>query len=133
MGDPRPTHEQRRRTGRGIGRTEAASRGRAIGEAGLGPVYRIYLIHPTIQIKRVLIDSSNLRIKHLNSKTVAFRRDLHICGLRSTIQATIQKVKFFINSGASFFFWCYILPPKKNSSSNSAASTVETEEKKNEI
>jgi hypothetical protein len=36
---------------RGIGRTEAAPRGRTIGEAILGPVYRIYLIHPTVQIK----------------------------------------------------------------------------------
>jgi hypothetical protein len=71
MGDPRPKHEQRRRTGRGIGRTEAP-RGRTIREGGLGPVYRIYLIHPTVQIKRVLIDSSDLRIKHVNSKMGTF-------------------------------------------------------------
>jgi hypothetical protein len=43
----------------------------------------------------------------VNSKTVAFQRDLHIRGLRSTIRATVQKVKFLINSGASFYiFFC---------------------------
>jgi hypothetical protein len=33
---------------------------------------------------------------------VVFRQDLRIRGLRSTIRATVQKVKFFVNSGASF-------------------------------
>jgi hypothetical protein len=34
---------------------------------------------------------------------VTFRWDLRIRGLRLTIRATVQKVKFFINSGASFY------------------------------
>jgi hypothetical protein len=49
---------------------------------------------PTAIIKRATIDSSDLRIEHVNIKMVAFRRDLHIRGLRSTIGATDQKVKF---------------------------------------
>jgi hypothetical protein len=66
--------------------------------------------------KLIIRDPSDLRIKHVNSKTVAFRRDLHIRGLRSTIRVMVQKVKFLVNSGASFFFFfflLYILPPVK--------------------
>jgi hypothetical protein len=40
------------------GGTEAALE-EPSGEAGHRPVYRRYLIHPTVQIKRVLIDSSD--------------------------------------------------------------------------
>jgi hypothetical protein len=57
--------------------------------------------HPTAKNKLFIRDLSDLRIKHVNSKTVAFRRDLLIRGLRSTIRATVQKVKFLVNSGAS--------------------------------
>jgi hypothetical protein len=69
------------------------------------------------EIKLLIRDPSDLWIKHVNSKTIAFRWDLHICGLRSTIRATVQKVKFLINSGASFYiyiyiFWCYIDSPR---------------------
>jgi hypothetical protein len=52
------------------------------------------LIYPMIHIKRVIIDSSDLRIMRVSSQTVAFRRDLRIRGLRSTIRATDQKVNF---------------------------------------
>jgi hypothetical protein len=55
-----------------------------------------------IEIKLLTHDSSDLRIKHVNIKTVALRRDLRIRGLRSTTRATAQNVKFSINSGASF-------------------------------
>jgi hypothetical protein len=48
--------QQRRRKRNGKG----GARGRTIGEAGLGPDYMRYLIHPTVQIKRVLIDSSDI-------------------------------------------------------------------------
>jgi hypothetical protein len=41
----------------------------------------------------------------VNVKTVAFRRDLRIRCLRSTIRATVQKVQFSVNSRASFFFF----------------------------
>jgi hypothetical protein len=60
-----------RAQGKEDGGTEAALE-EPSGEAGHRPVYRRYLIHPTVQIKRVLIDSSDLRIKYVNSKTVAF-------------------------------------------------------------
>jgi hypothetical protein len=74
-------------------------------ERGLADLYRKPK-HPTVKNKLFIRDPSDLRIKHVNSKTAAFRRDLRIRGLRSTIGATVQKVKFSINSGASFF-WCY--------------------------
>jgi hypothetical protein len=48
-----------------------------------------------IHNKQVIIDSSVLRIMHVSSKTVAFRRDLCIYCLRSTIGAACQKVKFW--------------------------------------
>jgi hypothetical protein len=47
------------------------------------------------QNKWAILDPSNLRIKHVNIKTVAFRRYLRIRGLRSTIGVTVQKVKFW--------------------------------------
>jgi hypothetical protein len=47
-------------------------------------------------------DPFDLRIKHVNSKMAAFRRDLRIRGLRSIIRATVQKVNFLVNSRASF-------------------------------
>jgi hypothetical protein len=46
-------------------------------------------------IKQVTIDSSVHQIMHVSSQTIVFRRDLHIHGLRSTIGATSQKVKFW--------------------------------------
>jgi hypothetical protein len=46
------------------------------------------LIHPTINIKRVTIHSSVHQIMGVSRQTVAFRRDLRIRGLRSTIGAT---------------------------------------------
>jgi hypothetical protein len=52
------------------------------------------LIHPTVHIKRVIIDSSDLQIMRVSSQTVVFRRDLRIRGLRSTIRAMDQKVNF---------------------------------------
>jgi hypothetical protein len=58
--------------------------------------------YPTTEIKVLTRDPSELRIKHVNTKTVAFQRDLRIRGLRSTIKATVQKLKIFVNSGASF-------------------------------
>jgi hypothetical protein len=54
------------------------------------------------EIKLLTRDPSDLRIKHVNIKTVALRRDLRIRGLRSIIRLTVQKVKFSVNSGASF-------------------------------
>jgi hypothetical protein len=54
--------------------------------------------------KLFIRNPSDIRIKHVNSKMVAFQRDLRIRSLRSTIGATVQKVKFSVNSGASFFF-----------------------------
>jgi hypothetical protein len=48
-----------------------------------------------VYIKQVTIHSSIHRIMHVSSQTVAFRRDLRIRGLRSTIRATDQKVKFW--------------------------------------
>jgi hypothetical protein len=51
--------------------------------------------HPRVQNIRTILDSSDLRIMHVSSQTVAFRRDLRIRGLRSTIGATDQKVKFW--------------------------------------
>jgi hypothetical protein len=55
--------------------------------------------------KLFIRDPSDLRMKHVNSKTVTFQRDLRILGLRSTIRVTVQKVKFFVNSGACFYFF----------------------------
>jgi hypothetical protein len=52
------------------------------------------LIYPTIHIKRVTIHSSVHQITSVSSQTIAFRRDLRIHSLRSTIRATDQKVKF---------------------------------------
>jgi hypothetical protein len=57
--------------------------------------------HPRVQNIRTILDLSDLRIKYVNSKMTVFRRDLRIRGLRSTIGATYQKVKFSVNSGAS--------------------------------
>jgi hypothetical protein len=37
--------------------------------------------HPMTKNKLFIRDSSDLRIKHVNSKTVVFRRDLRIRGL----------------------------------------------------
>jgi hypothetical protein len=58
----------------------------------------------------------------VNSKTVAFRRDLRIRGLRSTIGAMVQKVKFSVNSGVSFYYyyyyWCYSSSAHKEDSLN---------------
>jgi hypothetical protein len=54
------------------------------------------------EIKLLTRDPSDIRIKHVNIKAVAFRRDLRIRGLRSIIRATVQKVKFLVNSRASF-------------------------------
>jgi hypothetical protein len=51
--------------------------------------------HTTAKNKLFICDLSDLQIQHVNSKTVAFRRDLRIRGLRSTIGATVQKVKFW--------------------------------------
>jgi hypothetical protein len=59
------------------------------------------LIHPMVHIKRVTIHSSDLRIMRVSSQTVAFRRDLRIRGLRSTIGATDQKSQILVNSEAS--------------------------------
>jgi hypothetical protein len=61
--------------------------------------------HPRVQNIRTILDSSDLRIKHVNSKMVVFRRYLRIHGLRSTIRAMVQKVKFLVNSGASFYIF----------------------------
>jgi hypothetical protein len=47
------------------------------------------------KITLLICDPSNLRIKHVNIKTDAFRRDLHIRGLGSTIEPMDQKVKFW--------------------------------------
>jgi hypothetical protein len=128
--------------GRG-GKTAAAGEGRGGAQGMSGAVgkkndrrkelVRLFRDETQLQsraeIKLSIRDPSDLRIKHVNSKTVAFQRDLRIHGLRSTIRATVQKVKFLVNSGASFYFFlCYILPPKKNSSSNSAASTKKPQE-----
>jgi hypothetical protein len=52
------------------------------------------LIHPTHQNKWVIIDPSDLRIKHVSIKTDAFRWDLWIRGLHSPIGATFKKSKF---------------------------------------
>jgi hypothetical protein len=61
------------------------------------------------EIKLLICDSSDLRIKHVSIKTDAFRRDLCIRGLRSTIGATIQKVKFWSTlEPLSDIFLCYI-------------------------
>jgi hypothetical protein len=43
----------------------------------------------------------------VNSKTIAFQRDLRIRGLRSTIRATVQKVNFF-GQLRSLFLYIYI-------------------------
>jgi hypothetical protein len=48
-----------------------------------------------VKIKLLIRDPSDLRIKHVNIKTVAFRRDLRIHVLRSPIRAMVQKVKFW--------------------------------------
>jgi hypothetical protein len=61
------------------------------------------------EIKLSICDPSDLRIKHMNSKTVTFRRHLRIRGLRSTIWATIRKVKFLVISGASFYIYFFVL------------------------
>jgi hypothetical protein len=50
-------------------------------------------MYSTANIKLFICDSSDLRIKHISSKTDVFRRDLHICSLCSHIGATVQKVK----------------------------------------
>jgi hypothetical protein len=52
-------------------------------------------MYPTAKIKLLICDSSDLRIKYVSIKTDVFRRDLHIRGLRSSIGATVQKVKFW--------------------------------------
>jgi hypothetical protein len=62
--------------------------------------------HLTAKNKLFIHDPSDLRIMHMNSKMLMIRRDLRIHGLRSTIGATVQKVKFPVNSGASFYFFC---------------------------
>jgi hypothetical protein len=59
------------------------------------------LIYPTVHIKQVTIHSSIHQIMRVSSQTAAFRRDLHICGLRSTIRAMNQKVNFWSTSEAS--------------------------------
>jgi hypothetical protein len=41
------------------------------------------------EIKLLIRDSSDLRIKHVNIKTDAFRRDIRIRGLRSPIGAMV--------------------------------------------
>jgi hypothetical protein len=50
------------------------------------------------EIKLLIRDPSDLRIKHVHIKTDAFQQDLHIRGLRSTIRAMDQKVSFLVNS-----------------------------------
>jgi hypothetical protein len=47
------------------------------------------------EIKLSIRDLSDLRIKHVSIKTDAFRWDLRICGLRSSIEAIVQKVKIW--------------------------------------
>jgi hypothetical protein len=71
----------------------------------------------------------------VSSQTVAFRRDLHIRGLRSTIRATDQKVNFGSTPEVSlnqlkFFLSLHSTPLKRI---RPGASTVETEEKENKI
>jgi hypothetical protein len=50
------------------------------------------------EIKLLIRDPSDLRIKHVNIKTDAFGQDLRIYGLHLSIGATIQKVNFLVNS-----------------------------------
>jgi hypothetical protein len=45
--------------------------------------------------RRVIRDSSELRIKHVSSQTDVFWLDIRIRGLRSSIGSTIQKVKIW--------------------------------------
>jgi hypothetical protein len=52
------------------------------------------LMYSMAKIKLLICDSSDLWIKHVSIKTVVFRWDLRIRGLRSTIRAMVQKVKF---------------------------------------
>jgi hypothetical protein len=73
--------------------------------AGHTCFYRRNLNIQRPRFKLFIRDPSDLRIQHVNSKMVTFLRDLRIHGLRSTIRATVQKVKFFVNSGASFYFF----------------------------
>jgi hypothetical protein len=52
-------------------------------------------MHPTAEIKLLIRDSYDFRIKHVSIKIGAFRRDLRIRSLRSSIGATVQKDKFW--------------------------------------
>jgi hypothetical protein len=54
-----------------------------------------------VHIKQVTIHSAVHQIMRVSSQTVAFRRDLRIRGLRSTIGATNQKFNFWSTSEAS--------------------------------
>jgi hypothetical protein len=78
--------------------------------------------------KLFIRDLSDLQIQHVNSKMITFRQDLRIRGLRSTIGATVQKVKFWSTLEPLSFFVLHSPPPKNNSSSNLAASTTEPKE-----
>jgi hypothetical protein len=73
-------------------------------EGAVTAVYRGKPKHPMAKIQLLTCDPSDLWINHVNGKMVTFRRDLRIRGLRSIIRATVQKVKFFINSAAYFYY-----------------------------
>jgi hypothetical protein len=66
-----------------------------------------------------MLDSPILRIKRVNSQTDAFKQDIRIRGLRSTIISMVQKVKFWStleplsNQLKCIFLGCYILPHNK--------------------
>jgi hypothetical protein len=79
---------------------EAAHRRNMIGRGWLLtiPLKGGNLVHSTAENKWVIHDFSILRIEHVSKKTDAFRRDLHIRSLQSTIRATVQKVKFWSTS-----------------------------------
>jgi hypothetical protein len=85
--------EQQRRRKRG-GRKKRRRNGRKEA-AGLKKKKGKNLIYPMVHIKQVTIHSSVLQITGVSSQTVVFQRDLCIRGLRSTIGAMDQKVKFW--------------------------------------
>jgi hypothetical protein len=95
------------------GRKEAVHKGRMIGRGWLLsiPLKGENLVHSTTENKQVIQDSSILRIERVSIKMDAFQRDFRIRGLRSTIGATVQKVKFWSTPEPLSNIFYYILPP----------------------
>jgi hypothetical protein len=98
---------------------EAAHRRKTIGKGWLLtiPLTGENLVHSTAENKWVIHDFSVFRIEHVSIKTDAFWQDLCIRGLRPTIGATVQKVKFWSTPkplSIIFFFVLHSPPPPLN-------------------